>query len=127
MVVSDTNIIIDQLRRPKGSESHLVQLIQKESEKNVALSLLSVQELFEGKSSKEKRKQELLLATLSPLTILPYTYDVARLAGEIARDSKQPIEFTDAAIAATALLNKSSLLTLNKKDFDGIPGLQLYT
>ncbi len=42
------------------------------------------------------------------------------------RDSKTPIQFADAAIAATAIINGAELYTLNKKDFEKIPGLLLY-
>ena len=61
---------------------------------------------------------------ISQLKILPYTHDVAKYAGEIARDLNSPISLADAAIAATTLLNKARLLTLNKKDFQGIKNLE---
>ncbi len=56
---------------------------------------------------------------------LPYTYEIAELAGSLTRDSKQLLLFADAAIAATALSNGASLATLNKKDFATIPGIEL--
>ena len=59
------------------------------------------------------------------MNILPYSYEVAQMAGRIARDHKQPIEFPDAAIAATAIVNNASLFTLNQKDFKGIKELEL--
>ncbi|MFH1030818.1 MAG: PIN domain-containing protein [bacterium] len=52
-------------------------------------------------------------------------YETVQLAGEIARDLKSPIEFADAAIAATAILRGASFLTLNKKHFSGIRELEL--
>lgn len=84
-----------------------------------------MQELYEGKSTKDSQKEEYLLATISPLKILSYTYDIARLAGEIARDLDRPIELADAAIAVTAIVNGGSLFTLNKKHFAKIPGLEV--
>lgn len=62
---------------------------------------------------------------MGPLKILPYTYEVARLAGEIARDMGRPIDFADAAIAATAIVQGASLFTLDKNDFEGVPDLNL--
>jgi predicted nucleic acid-binding protein len=56
---------------------------------------------------------------------VPYTYETAKLAGEIARDLERPIELADAAIAATTIINRGELLTINKKDFAAIPLLQL--
>ena len=77
------------------------------------------------KDAKDENKEEYLLATITPLKILPYTYETSQLAGEIARDLKSPIEFADAAIAATSILFGASFLTLNKKHFTGIRELVL--
>ena len=124
MVILDTSIIIDQLRRPP-KESYLFKLAQKLSKESFALSVLSVQELYGDQSTRDTRREELMLATISPLKILPYTFEVAQLAGEIIRDFPQPIKFVDAAIAATAVINGAMLATLNKKDFIGIGDLEI--
>jgi len=125
MVVLDTSIIVDHLRQARTKQTSLMKIAKKTSKENLAISIISVQELYEGRSTKDKRREEFLLATISPLKILPYTYEVAQLAGEIARDLKRSIEFVDAAIAATAIVNGASFLTLNQKDFKGIRGLEL--
>lgn len=125
MILLDTNIIIDHLRQFKEKETILMGVSKKHSKEDLALSVISVQELYEGISTKEEDKEEYLLATITPLKILPYTYETAQLAGEIARDLKSPIEFADAAIAASAILCGGSLLTLNKKHFSGISELEL--
>lgn len=126
MVVLDTNIIIDHLRLQKTeAESKLMQIARQKPKETLAISIISVQELYEGRSTKDEHKEQYLLATISPLKILPYSYDIAKLAGEIARDLERPIELADAAIAATAILNGCSLTTSNTKDFVGIPRLQL--
>lgn len=125
MILLDTNIIIDHLRQFKEKESILMEIANNHSKEDLALSVISVQELYEGISTKEEDKEEYLLATITPLKILPYTYETAQLAGEIARDLKSPIEFADATIAASAILCGGSLLTLNKKHFSGIRELDL--
>ena len=125
MVILDTNIIIDHLRRPPKKISLLVKIVEKKPKENLAISMISIQELYEGRSTKSKTKEQYLLATIAPLKILPYNYEVAQLAGEIARDLNQPIELADAAIAATAILNGAQLFTLNKRDFRGIKNLEL--
>ncbi|HUS59800.1 MAG TPA: PIN domain-containing protein [Nevskiaceae bacterium] len=125
MVILDTNIIIDHLRRPPKKISLLVKIVEKKPKENLAISMISIQELYEGRSTKSKTKEQYLLATIAPLKILPYNYEVAQLAGEIARDLNQPIELADAAIAATAILNGTQLFTLNKRDFRGIKNLEL--
>lgn len=125
MVVLDTSVIIDHLRQKLSGESYLMKLVQEMPRAELALSVISIQELYEGKSTKDRKKEEYILATITPLKILPYTYEIAQLAGEIARDLTRTIELADAAIAATALLYDAELATLNKKDFVGIKGLKV--
>lgn len=125
MVVLDTNVVIDHLRQLKKAESELTRLVKDKPKLMLAISVISIQELYEGRSTKDEEKERDLLATIAPLKILPYTYEVAELAGKIARDLKKSIELADAAIAATTIVNGARLLTLNKKDFNGIGGLEL--
>lgn len=127
MIVLDTNIIIDHLRRGDSGETILMKLAGDIPPGGLAVSLITIQELYEGQSTRDEEKEKSLLATLAPLKILPYTYDVAELAGKIARDRKRPMEFADAAIAATAVFHEAPLCTLNTKDFWDISGLVLYT
>lgn len=125
MVILDTNIVIDHLRLAKTKESHLVKLIKEKSKEVLTISVISVQELYEGKSTRDEQKEKDLLSIISPLKILPYTYEIAKLAGKIARDLDRSIELVDAAIAATAITNGAQLMTLNKKDFVGIKDLEV--
>lgn len=126
MVILDTNIIIDHLRlHDNRQESRLMQIAKRQPKESLALSMVSIQELYEVHSTMDPQKEQYLLATISPLKILPYTYEVAKLAGEIARDLIRPIELADAAVAATTILSGGALLTINTKDFADIPGLEL--
>ncbi|MEX0895821.1 MAG: PIN domain-containing protein [Patescibacteria group bacterium] len=126
MVILDTNIIIDHLRtKNKTRESILLQFVRRQPNQILAVSILSVQELYEGQSTRKKSAEQALLAVLSPLHVLPYTFSIAQQAGCLARDLHQPIELADAAIAATALEHNASLLTLNTKDFQEIAELEL--
>lgn len=125
MVILDTNIIIDHLRQKDGEDSHLMRIARKIAKENLAISVITVQELYEGRSTKSEEKEAYLTATISPLKVLSYSYEIAQLAGEIARDSPRPIELADAAIAATAIVHDASLFTLNAKDFRGIKGLEV--
>lgn len=125
MVVFDTNIIIDHLRLQGKTDSILMQLIRKNPNESFSISVISIQELYEGISTRDDEKEQYLLVTISPLKILPYTYEIAQLAGEIARDLKNPIELADSAIAATSIINNAKLFTFNKKDFKDIKGLEI--
>jgi tRNA(fMet)-specific endonuclease VapC len=127
VVVLDTNIIIDHLRlQDKQTDSKLMAIARSKPKEVLAISMITVQELYEGRSTKDAQKEQYLLATISPLKILPYNYETVKLAGEIARALERPIELADAGIAATAILNGSTLFTLNIKDFAGIEGLRLH-
>ena len=120
MVVLDTSVIIDHIRQPHGALTILQRAAKEGLDKNFAVSVITIQELYRGESTRSKGKEAIILATLAPLVILSYTYEVAKLAGEIIRDTTDPIQFADAAIASTAIFNSASLLTLNKKDFEKI-------
>lgn len=124
MVILDTNIIIDHLRRT--DESFLDKISKHLTKNDLAILVLSIQELYSGKSTHNNKSEEFLLATIASLRILPYTYEIAKLAGEIERETDREIEAVDAAIAATAITHEAELFTLNRKDFLGIKNLQLY-
>ena len=123
MVILDTNIIIDHLRQPP-KKSKLIKFLERHPEESLGISIISIQELYEGKSTKSREKENQLLSTINSLEIISYTYDVAKLAGSIARDLDRPIGLADMTIAATTILNVGELFTLNKKDFLGIENLK---
>lgn len=123
MVIFDTSVIIDHLRQ-KRKDTLLITLLIQNPKETFALSVVSIQELYEGKSTQDIALEQDLLTTVSPLQILPYSYMEAELAGKIARDLNKKIEFADSAIAATAIINNCQLATLNKKDFAGISRLE---
>lgn len=125
MVILDTNVIIDHLRQSKSASTIFKDLLKQRPEEVFGISIVTVQELYTGRSTKKEDKKKYLLATISPLKILPYTYETAQLAGEISRDLDRPIQLADAEIAATAIVNNCQFLTLNKKDFAGIKQLAL--
>lgn len=124
MVVLDTSIVIDHLRRP-SLPSIFSRLPTMYPDQTFSISIISVQELFTGKSTRRDKEKEALLIILGNLKILPYTHEIARAAGQIQRDVKPNIGFADAAIAATSIANGASLATINKRDFAGIAGLEL--
>ena len=124
MVVLDTNIVIDHLRT-KNPQSRLEQFRANFPQDELAVSIVTIQELFEGESTRNEVEETFLLATLRGVRLVPYNIEVAQVAGKLARDLGRPIDFPDAAIAATAIANGARLATLNKKDFVGIKDLEL--
>ena len=126
MVVLDTSVVIDHLRQQPGTETLLAKINKLEGRDYLSISVITLQELYEGQSTKNNSKLKDMLAVLSPFKILEYNSETAKLAGEIARDSKKSIEFADAAIAATCVFNDFKLLTINQKHFQDISDLVLY-
>lgn len=126
MVVVDTNIIIEHLRQGGSKNTILQKLAKQKHNSTIAMSVISIQELYEGKSTLVEKKESYMLATIAPIKVLSYSYQIAELAGKIARNLKTPIQLADTAIAATTIINNGSLLTLNKKHFKDIPNLKLY-
>lgn len=124
VILLDTNIIIDHLRQPP-EKSVLARISRKIPYQNLRLSIITIQELYCGKSTLSSQKEQVLLSVIAQFEVLPYTYEVAQRAGMLFRDFNLPIHFADAAIAATAIVNHIPLYTLNQKDFLGIPNLIL--
>lgn len=123
MVIIDTNIIIDHLRQHQ--KISLLQQLKK-TDPDIALSLISIQELFTGQSTKKTKNTNILLSLINSFEILPYDYQIAKNAGTINRDLKNPIAFADTTLAATAICYRCPLFTLNQKHFKNIPKLQLF-
>ena len=124
MVVIDTSVIVDHLRQ-LGEITFFRKLEKELQGEALSISIISVQELYAGRSTKDHDKERMLLATVSPLLILQYTYEIAELGGRLIRDSESSLQFADAAIAATAIVNGAKVATLNRKDFEGIEGLEV--
>ncbi len=122
MVILDTSVLIDHLRSG-GRRSPLDILVDKYGWQKFSISVVTVQELFVGLSSKSQGAEILELVSLAKSW--PYTVEVAKKAGEILRDTKTGMNFADAAIAATCVANNCQLATINKKDFFEIAGLQM--
>lgn len=125
MVMLDTSILIEHLRLSKEKSQSTFDQLLNLNYLDIYISVLSVQELFEGKSTLSKVNLEKLNNLLDQLQILSYNYDIAMFAGELARDLPINIGFVDCAIAATSMYYDKPLITLNKKHFSKIPNLKL--
>lgn len=79
MVVSDTNIIIDHLCIRGAKVSKLMVVARQMPKESLTLSMISIQELYEGLSTRDAQKEQYLLATIGPLKILPYTYETVQV------------------------------------------------
>ena len=121
----DTTWIVEYLR----GNPETISRIQELQEEGLAVSIISVAELYEGvfRSNQPEANEEALEDFVSAVTVLEVTEDMARRYGEEkARLLRQGtvIGALDLLIAATAQTHDLILLT-NDQDFGRIPGLRL--
>lgn len=97
---------------------------------DLAISFMTAAELFHGAFRKAwgERKLRSLETTIGNYLVLPSSYQMCRLWGQIRfLRRNQPISAEDAWIAAAALEYSCPLVTHNSADFHSIPGLQIIT
>ena len=110
-VLVDTDVFIDHLRgaQPLRTGGH-----------RLHYSVITRAELFSG-----TRGVREAVALLAPLGEVPIGREIAERAGRIRRTTG--IRLPDALIAATAMTRSMMLATRNRKGFDRVPGLALYS
>jgi toxin FitB len=115
----DTNIISELARsRPNPGVLEWSQGVS-----SIAISVITVEEIFYGLSSKSNAKiqawfQEFLKTQCQ---IMPITPEIARCCGELRgnlRTQGKPRSQADMLIAATAQIHQLTLVTRNIKDFE---------
>jgi tRNA(fMet)-specific endonuclease VapC len=122
MILCDTNILIEFY---KGN-SEIIDELQKTGFVNLAVSVVTIGELFYG--ARDKQELGRIQKHLSLINRISLDADISShflaLLEEFALSHK--LSVPDALIAATALSQGISLYTLNLKDFRFIPNLKLH-
>lgn len=122
-ILIDTSIIIDHLRLKNKKQTILYKLFK--NKHNLFASILTHTESYAGKSVWEKDSvRNHLKNILAGITILPLEEITSVKAGEIS--ARYNLEIVDAIIAATSIIHKLDLATLNIKDFEKINGIKLF-
>ena len=123
MTVLDTSVLIDALTGPKRSAAALRKVIET-GERLVVPALVLYEWLRGPRLRQELAAQEALFPRESAVR---FSYEeaavAARLYGEVIRPRGREI---DLAIAATALVQRARLWTLNVTDFEDIPDLEVF-
>jgi len=121
-IIVDTSVIVDYLRRSDKERSFFVSLLNQE--RDLCASIVTHTEVYSGKSVWERKEMRGVIADIfSGIIILPYDFAISEQAGRLR--ARYDMQFADAIIAATALSQTLPLATLNRKDFEGIEGLNL--
>lgn len=115
----DTNVLIDFLR----NRDVAVRFLDKVAGTRL-LSCITVAELYAGARPAEMDRLAQLVQTFE---VIPLTATLAREAGVIKRDyhPSHGIGLADAVIAATAISERATLSTLNKKHFPMLKQVQV--
>ncbi len=127
MVCLDTDVIVHFLRKNKEA----VELINKivATKEKIKITSINEFELWRGiYGFKGVSKEKSLQQFLSGVHKLPLESNSSKKAAEIfeALQSKgEMVDTLDVIIAAIAISNNESILTLNKKQFERIPGLKI--
>ena len=120
LMLLDTNIIIDALRKYSSAVEYINSL-----QGEVSISIVSAVELIQGcKNLKEQAAMEDLLADLNVIHI---DEKISRFAYLLIIENrlKEGIELDDAIIAATAIVCGYTFVSRDIKHFKKIPGLKL--
>lgn len=110
-VLVDTDMFIDHLRGSAALSA---------GRSRLHYSVVTRAELFAGNSA-----TDLVSQLLGPLRELIVDRSVAERAGRVVREFQ--LRMPDALIAATALENRLTLMTRNRKDFDRVRSLRIRT
>jgi predicted nucleic acid-binding protein len=121
----DTSILIDNLR----GGTVFLDLLDAIEKENALLYLPTVVifELFSGKSTKQEAIEVRINTLVNIFERIELTDRIAKRAGELYRDINKQLGAPDYIIAATALELHASVVTLNRKHFQHIPQLSLYS
>jgi tRNA(fMet)-specific endonuclease VapC len=122
----DSDWVIDHLH----GVAHVTRRLKELEPRGLGLSVISAAELWEGVyfSRDPKRSQAMLEEFLSGVVILGLDEEICKRFGQLRgslRKRGQIIGDFDLLIAASALRHQLTLLTNNRKHFEGIVGLQI--
>jgi tRNA(fMet)-specific endonuclease VapC len=122
----DTDWIIDHLNGIQGVTRRLQEL----RPRGLAVSVISIAELWEGvHSSRDPERSRVMLEEfLSGVVVLGIEQEICRRFGQLRgsqrRLGRRVADF-DLMIAATALEHHLTLLTNNRRHFEGVEGLEI--
>jgi tRNA(fMet)-specific endonuclease VapC len=122
----DTDWVIDHF----NGLTQVTRRLQELEPQGLSLSIISAAELWEGAyfSRDPKRSQAMLEEFLAGVVVLGLDEEICKRFGQLRgsfRKRGQTIGDFDLLIAATALRHNLTLLTNNRKHFEGVAGLQI--
>jgi tRNA(fMet)-specific endonuclease VapC len=132
-VILDSSVVIAAERRGDTVQVFLQRVIDRAGDQEAAVSAIGVVELMHGvyrsaTVERRARREAFVEELLVTVAVYPLSSDVARLAGRLDAEQQSRgvvIPFADLLIGATALSLGYSVLTVNPRHFERIPGLDV--
>ena len=130
-LILDSSVIIDAERRGESVERLIERIVRATGDQDAALSAVGLTEIMHGiyrasSPAIRSRRESFLNELLADLAVYPYTKETAMLAAKLDGEQQNlgvVIPFADLLIGATALALGYSVLTVNARHFERIPGL----
>ena len=125
MIVLDSSILIDFFRKKRKEKSAFFKLTEDHS--SFSISVITYFEVLVGCSDEV---QEYWRELVRDFSILPLTDECVETAVAIDRQLRkknQRIDLPDLLIASTAVTHNLPLATLNRRHFERIRSLQIYS
>ena len=121
MVLCDTNILIHVF----NGRQYTIDKLQEIGLEQVALSVVTVMELYQGMSNKTELLQ--IKRKLKYFDVVEIDNETSKLATRLIENFRlsHNLQIPDALIGATAVIHQIALYTYNTKDFNFIPGIIL--
>ena len=122
MILCDTDIVIELYR----NNNRIISELKKLGQDNIAISIVTVGELFFGALNKSELKK--IEKDVKSLSVKNIDEEISVLFYNLMNQYSlsHKLGIPDALIAATAIANNLELFTLNLKHFAYIPELRLY-
>ena len=132
-LILDSSVAIAAERRGDTVEKLIEWVVSVAGDQDAALSAVGLTELAHGIYRAQslqirQRRQAFIEELLRVLTVYPYTTATALLAAKIDGEQQAKgvkIPFSDLLVGVTALELGFSVLTVNVRHFQMIPGLQI--
>jgi predicted nucleic acid-binding protein len=117
----DSCILIDHLRGNKN-----IDFIGKDKGNHLKMSIITMMELILG--ARNKKEIENMQKAFRKIEVVNINEEISEMAYEFIfkYNKSHNLFINDAIIAATAITNNTTLVTLNISDFRFIPGISLY-
>jgi hypothetical protein len=122
MILCDTNVIIEVLKK----NSSVIQAIEKIGIEKIAVSVITVMELYYGAVNKTELKK--IKRHLSSIKIFQIKEQISTVASDLIEQyaKSHGLQIPDALIAATSIYHGIQLYTNNTKDFIYIEKIKLW-